>query len=58
MIFYEKAVPHSPKPIFRISAENQILSSSIEQWIKYANARIATSHDYSGEKAEEALIVI
>jgi len=51
-------LPNSPKPIFRISAENQLFSSPIDQWIKYANARIATSHDYSGEKAEEALIAI
>lgn len=51
-------LPNSPKPIFRISAENKVFSSPVEQWIKYANARVSTSHDYSGEKAEEALIII
>lgn len=51
-------LPNSPKPIFRISAENQVFSSPVEQWIKYANARVAASHDYNGEKAEEALIII
>ncbi|MEI7474961.1 MAG: HI0074 family nucleotidyltransferase substrate-binding subunit [bacterium] len=48
-------VPNSPKPIFRISFENNLFASSEEQWITYANARIGTSHDYSGEKAQAAL---
>jgi len=51
-------LPNSPKPIFRISAENQLFSSPIEQWLEYADARIATSHDYSGEKALQALTLI
>ncbi len=48
-------VPNSPKPIFLIAAENRLLSSPIEQWLKYLRARINTSHDYSGEKAEDCL---
>jgi len=48
-------LPNSPKPIFRIGAENQLFSSPVEQWLNYANARISTSHDYSGKKAKEAL---
>lgn len=48
-------LPNSPKPIFRIGAENQLFSSPIEQWLNYADARISTSHDYSGEKAQAAL---
>ena len=51
-------LPNSPKPIFRIAAENQLFSSSVVQWLNYADARIATSHDYSGEKAGEALVGI
>ena len=48
-------MPNSPKPIFRIAFENHVLSSPVETWIIYANLRIGTSHDYNGEKAQEAL---
>ncbi len=48
-------VPNSPKPILRLANENQLFTSPVEQWLAYANARIATSHDYSGDKAKEAL---
>ncbi len=51
-------VPNSPKPIFRISAENKLFTSNVAQWIKYADARISTSHDYSSEKAESALALM
>ncbi len=51
-------VPNSPKPIFQIAFENNLFTSDITQWKKYADARIATSHDYSAEKAEEALSVM
>jgi hypothetical protein len=48
-------VPNSPKPILRVAAENQILPSATEEWIRYANMRTSTAHDDSGEKAEAAL---
>lgn len=48
-------VPNSPKPIFRIAGENKLLISDTQQWIRYADARISTAHDYSGEKTEKAL---
>ena len=48
-------VPNSPKPIFRLAAENGLLASSIASWLRYADARISTSHDYSGEKAVNCL---
>ncbi|MBT3210746.1 MAG: nucleotidyltransferase [Planctomycetaceae bacterium] len=48
-------VPNSPKPIIRLGYENDLFASTLEQWISYADARIGTSHDYSGEKAEDAL---
>ena len=51
-------VPASPKGVFRIAAEAQILTSSIEQWQQYIKARNQTSHDYSGEKAQEAIGLI
>ena len=48
-------VPNSPKPIFRLAHENRLLPGRIEDWIEYANLRVATAHDYSGEKAQKAL---
>ncbi|HEB77007.1 MAG TPA: nucleotidyltransferase [Methylothermaceae bacterium] len=51
-------VPNSPKPVFRLANENRLLPSPIERWLRYADARIATAHDYSGEKAREALTLM
>lgn len=51
-------VPNSPKPIFRIAAENRLLKAPTEQWLNYADARIQTSHDYDGEKAQIALALM
>ena len=51
-------MPNSPKPIFRIAAENKLFTSDVQQWIKYSDARIDTSHDYSGDKAEDALLLM
>lgn len=48
-------VPNSPKPIFRLANENKLFASSLDQWLRYADARIDTSHDYSGEKAQQCL---
>ena len=48
-------VPNSPKGVVRVAAETQILTSSVEQWLKYIKARIGTTHDYSGEKAQETI---
>ena len=47
--------PNSPKPIFRIAYENNLLAAPSVQWLRYADARIATSHDYDGEKALNCL---
>jgi len=43
-------LPNSPKPLFRIAFENRLFPS-VERWLSYADARVDTSHDYSGEKA-------
>lgn len=50
--------PNSPKPIFRIAHENDLLASELEQWLSYADARIDTSHDYDGEKARSCLALV
>ncbi len=51
-------VPNGPKPVLRLANENNLLPGDIERWIAHANTRIATSHDYSGEKARKALDVM
>ena len=50
--------PNSPKPIFRVAHENYLLASPLEQWLRYADARIDTSHDYDGEKALNCLALV
>ena len=47
-------VPNSPKPVFRLANENQLLRD-LDSWLNYANARVDTSHDYSSEKADASL---
>jgi nucleotidyltransferase substrate binding protein (TIGR01987 family) len=51
-------VPNGPNPVLRLANENQLLASSIDQWLRYGKARISTSHDYSGEKADDALEIM
>ncbi len=50
-------VPNSPKPILKLAGQNDLFTSSVEQWLKYADARTSTAHDYSGEKATETLLI-
>ena len=50
-------VPNSPKPILKLAGQNDLFTSSVEQWLKYADARTGTAHDYSGEKASETLLI-
>ncbi|MCV3290956.1 nucleotidyltransferase substrate binding protein [Aeromonas media] len=51
-------VPNSPKPIFRLAGENLLLVSPVEHWMRYADARIGTAHDYDGEKATLCLALV
>ena len=51
-------IPNSPRPILRIAHENNLFAASLEQWLQYASARIDTSHDYDGEKAQTCLELI
>ena len=51
-------VPNSPKPILKLAGQNDLFASSVEQWLKYANARTDTAHDYSGKKATATLLLI
>ncbi|MGD0090487.1 MAG: nucleotidyltransferase substrate binding protein [Planctomycetota bacterium] len=51
-------LPNSPKPILKLAAQNDLFASSVEQWLKYADARTDTAHDYSGEKAAATLSIV
>jgi hypothetical protein len=51
-------VPNSPKPVFRIANETLLFAATVDQWLRYADARIATSHDYDGQKARDCLALI
>ena len=50
--------PNSPKPIFRLAHENHLLASPLDEWLRYADARNDTSHDYDGEKARGCLTLV
>jgi nucleotidyltransferase substrate binding protein (TIGR01987 family) len=47
-------MPNSPNPVWRIAHENHLFDN-IDEWLSYAKARTDTVHDYSGEKAQDAL---
>jgi hypothetical protein len=51
-------VPNSPKPILKLAGENDLLPAPVATWLAYADARTATAHDYSGEKAAETLLIV
>lgn len=51
-------LPNSPKPILKLAGQNDLFAAPVEQWLKYADARTSTAHDYSGEKAAEALLIV
>ena len=58
MSWASRDVPNSPKPIFRLANENNLFAVSIEVWLRYADARVDTTHDYDGEKAKACLAIM
>lgn len=54
---FAEAASGSPKSIIRLAGEASIVGS-VENWIRYINARQSTSHDYSAEKADQVLAVV
>ena len=48
-------VAASPRPIFRLAGETEVLDSPVERWMEYVNLRVGTTHDYSSEKAAAVL---
>ena len=51
-------VPNAPRPLIRLSSENNLLRTSISDWMRYVDARIGTAHDYDEVKAQACLEVI
>lgn len=47
--------PNSPKPILRLAHENHLFAVPLEQWFRYADARVGTSHDCDGARARACL---
>ena len=47
-----------PSPSFRLAHENELFAAPLEQWFRYADARIDTSHDCDGEKAKGRLVLV
>ncbi len=47
--------PPSPRPIFRLAGENEVLDSPVERWMEYVDLQVETTHDYSNEKAAAVL---
>ena len=45
----------SPRRVFRRAAQLGLFSSSLDRWFQYTKARMDTTHDYSGEKAQNAI---
>ncbi len=50
--------PNSPKPVFRLAHENDLFVAPLERWLAYAQCRVDTAHDYSGEKAQACLEIV
>ncbi len=50
--------PNSPKPLFKLAFENELFDVPLERWLRYADRRVGTAHDYSGEKAKACLDVM
>jgi len=51
-------VPNSPKGIFRLANEHELLASPVEQWFRYVDTRIDTAHDYSLAKVEACVNLV
>jgi nucleotidyltransferase substrate binding protein (TIGR01987 family) len=51
-------IQNSPKPILKHANQNDLLGGKIDAWLQYADARTATAHDYSHEKAKETLAIV
>ena len=44
--------------MLKLAGQNNLFSATVEQWLKYCDARNSSAHDYSGEKAAETLLIV
>lgn len=51
-------VPSSPRPVFRIAAENHLLGDGSQRWQDYSTTRIQTTHVYSQEIVDSAIALM
>ena len=51
-------LPNSPKPIFLLADEYDLLGDSGQRWQQYAQMRIDTTHIYDAKRAAAALALI
>ena len=51
-------IPNSPRPVLKLAGQNNLFSATVEQWLKYCDARNSSAHDYSGDKAAETLLIV
>ena len=50
--------PNSPKGVFRLAYENDLFAAPLKEWLNYADKRVGTTHDYSGEIANACLEIM
>ncbi|MCY4103306.1 MAG: nucleotidyltransferase substrate binding protein [bacterium] len=51
-------IPNSPRPVFRIAAENHLVGGGGQRWQDYSSTRIQTTHMYSEEIVDSAIALI
>ena len=51
-------VPNSPKAVLKLAGQQQLLASPVEAGLRYADARVNTSHNYSEAQAKETLALV
>ncbi len=50
--------PNSPKPLFKLAYGNELFDVPLERWLSYADRRVDTTHDDSGENAQACLDIL
>ena len=51
-------LPNSPRPVFRISDQNNLLAAGGEQWEYYVQIRIDMAHHYDQVKTAKAIEIL
>ena len=56
--FGNSQIPNSPKLTFQLANEYRLLPTPVEQWLRYAEARVDTSHDCDSSKVRDCLVLV